>query len=183
MKIRAVISAALLAATFLTGCGEDEPEPESPPVSNEAVEAQEQNAVELSGIRYRVVMFRQLNPRIAPDQSLYDGPLPEGDSGIYAAFLQACNVSEEPRRPAERIDLEDAFGESYPRVKAASDSDSAYDGARLRPDECVPSEGSVADRALPGAAVLFRVPFDRLGNRPFVLEVRDGGVRRIEVDV
>ncbi len=92
-------------------------------------------------------------------------------------------MSEGPRRPAECIHLEDAFGDSYPRLEAASASAYAYDAASLRPGECLPSEGSVADRALPGAAVLFRIPFDRLGNRPFVLELRDGGVRRIELDV
>ena len=180
MTIRALCTAMLLAAAVLTGCGEEEPADSS---SAEAVEAQEQNTVELDGVRYRVVIFRQLNPRIAPDKALYEGAPPDGDSGIFAAFVQACNVSQETQRPAERVRLEDAFGEEYRRLEAASTSAYDFDAARLRPGECVPAEDTVANRALPGAAILFEVPFDKLGNRPFVLELRDRGVRRIELDV
>ena len=183
MTFRALSTAAVLAAALLTGCGEQEPAAETAAASDGAVEAHEQNAVELDGIRYRVVIFRQLNPRIAPDKALHDGPRPEGDSGIFAAFIEACNVSDETRRPAGRVRLEDAFGQSYPRLKAASATSYDYDAASLRPGECLPSADSAAERAFPGAAVLFRIPFDRLGNRPFVLELRDRGVRRIELDV
>ena len=181
MTIRCLCTAALLAAA-LAGCGEEEPA-ETASGSEDAVEATEQNTVELDGVRYRVVIFRQLNPRIAPDEALYEGAARGGDSGIFAAFIQACNVSEETQRPAERIRLEDAFGESFRRLELASTSAYDFDAARLRPDECVPAEDTVTNRALPGAAVLFEVPFDKLGNRPFVLELRDHGVRRIEVDV
>ena len=185
MSFRAFSTAALLTAVLLTGCGEEEAEPAAATAApkSEAVEAHEQNAVELDGIRYRVMIFRQLNPRIAPDKALYDGSRPEGDRGIYAAFLEACNVSEEAERPAERIRLEDAFGESYPRLKTASATTYDYEPVRLRPGECLPSDDSAADRAFPGAAALFAIPFDRLGNRPFVLELHDGAVRRIELDL
>lgn len=183
MTIRAIATAALLATTLLVGCGGEDRAAETTAVGTEAVEASEQNTVELDGIRYRVMIFRQLNPRIAPDRALYDGPGPTGDSGVFAAFIEACNVSGEVRRPAARVSLEDAFGDAYPRLEAASASGYDYDAVRLRPDECLPPEDSAADRAFPGAALLFRIPFDRLGNRPFVLELRDGGVRRIELDV
>ena len=197
MTLRALCTATVLTAALLTGCGEEEtaetePASTAEPESTEAesagdgaVEAQEQNTVELGGIRYRVVIFRQLNPRIAPDDALYEGPMPRGDRGVYAAFLQACNVSDETRRPAREIRLEDAFGEAYPQLEAASESLFDYQPARLRPDECVPSQDTAADRTFPGAAVLFAIPFDDLGNRPFVLELRDSdaGVRRIQLDL
>lgn len=183
MTIRAMCTATAVAAALLSGCGAGEEEEAQPP--DNAVQAQEQNTVELGGIRYRVTIFRQLNPRIAPDQALYDGPLPRGNRGVYAAFLHACNVSDETRRPAQEVRLEDAFGKSYPQLEAASTSSFAYQPSRLRPDECVPSRDTAADRAFPGAAVLFAVPFDDLGNRPFVLELRDSdaGMRRIQLDL
>ena len=197
MTLRALCTATLLTAAVLTGCGEEDtaesepattgtPEPAGREAAgDDAVEAQEQNTVELNGIRYRVMIFRQLNTRIAPDDALYDGPEPSGNRGIYAAFLRACNVSDETRRPAREIRLEDAFGEAYPQLEAASESSFAYEPSRLRPDECVPSQDTAADRAFPGAAVLFAIPFDDLGNRPFVLELRDSdaGARRVEVDL
>ena len=130
-----------------------------------------------------MVIFRQLNTRIAPDKALYEGAQPDGDSGIFAAFVQACNGSEETQRPADRIRLEDAFGEDYQRVDAASTSAYDFHAERLRPGECTPAEDTAANRAFPGSAILFEVPFDKLGNRPFVLELRDRGVRRIELDV
>ena len=179
--MRKVCTAILLAAA-LAGCGEEEAA-ETVDSSPSAIEAHEQNAVELDGVRYRVMIFRQLNPRIAPDQVLYDGTPPEGDSGIFAAFLEACNVSGRTQRTAPVIRLEDAFGERHERLDAGSRPAYGYKATRLSPGECMPFDDSAADRAFPGAAVLFRVPFEQLGNRPFVLELRDRGVRRIELDV
>lgn len=182
MTTRTITRATLLASALLLGCGSEDRPVETATAAG-AVEAREQNTVELDGIRYRVKIFRQLNPRIAPDRVLYDGARPGGDSGIFAAFIEACNVSEEVRRPTRRVSLQDAFGDSYPRLEAASPTEYGYDAVRLRPDECLPPNDSVADRAFPGAALLFSIPFDRLGNRPFALELRDNGVRRIELDV
>ena len=185
MSYRALFSATLLTAALLTGCGEGTAGTGAATGTEDAIEAHEQNTVELDGIRYRVMIFRQLNPRIAPDDALYEGPRPEGGTGVYAAFLEACNVSDDMRRSVREIRLEDAFGEAYPQLEAASESSFAYEASRLRPGQCVPAEDTAADQAFPGAAVLFGIPFDRLGNRPFVLELRDadGGMRRIELDV
>ena len=187
MTIRALCAAAL-AAAVLSGCGAEEPAG-GDSAEGEAVEAQEQNTVELAGVRYRVKIFRQLNPRIAPDRALYEGPAGTGERAIFAAFLEACNVSDETQQPTTRIRLEDAFGESYARLQARSRSGFDYEPRRLGPGDCLPPADSAADRAFPGAAVLFGIPFDRLGNRPFVLELRDreaatgSVVRRIELDV
>jgi hypothetical protein len=53
----------------------------------EAVEAREQNEVRLGGVECRVPTFRQLNPRIEPDDTFYDEPPPGEGSGVYAAFI------------------------------------------------------------------------------------------------
>ena len=179
---RAVRTAALLLVALslpLTACGEGR--------EDNAVEATERNAFELGGLRYRVAMFRQLNPRIPPDRALYDGPL-EPRVGLFAAFLTACNESGEPRRPTAAVQLEDAFGEVYPRAAGRTGSPLLYSPDVLPPDGCVPAQDGTADRSLPGAAVLFKVPFEALSNRPFVLEFRgsegdEAAVQRVQVDL
>lgn len=177
-----LLTAALLLVALslpLAACGEER--------EDNAVEAMERNVFELGGLRYRVAMFRQLNPRIAPDRALYDRPL-EGGVGLFAAFLIACNQSGEPRRPTAAVQLEDAFGEVYPPVAILADNPLLYSTEPIRPDRCLPVEDATADRTLPGAALLFKVPFDALSNRPFVLEFRgsasgDAAVQRVQVDL
>ncbi len=182
MRLLAPVCLLVALSLPLAACGE---EPEAR--QNNAVEAMERNAFELGGLRYRVAMFRQLNPRIPPDQALYDGPL-EPRVGLFAAFVTACNETGEPRRPTAAVQLQDAFGEVYPRMARLAENPLLYSPEALKPDRCLPAEDGTADRSLPGAAVLFKVPFDALSNRPFVLEFRgsegdEAAVRRVQVDL
>ncbi len=148
IAIRSLIAALLVAAAgALAACGEEESAGDAPLEDEDAVEAREHNTVELNGIRYRVVMFRQINPRLPSDGALYEGPLPEDGVGVYAAFLRACNTSDERKTPTSDVKLEDAFGESYRRLQAVSDEAFAYEPEPLRPDMCLPPD----DRG-PGSA-------------------------------
>lgn len=190
IDMRPIAAAFLVAAAALvSGCGEEETTGDRPGDREEAVEAREDNTVELNGIRYRIAMFRQINPRLASDKALYEGPPPEGDVGVFAAFVRACNTSDVRRTPTKDVTLEDAFGESYRRLQAVSDEAFDYDPRPLRPDLCLPSSEGAAERAFPGAVLLFEVPLDELGNRPFVLQLQDrnenGDVeaRRVELDL
>jgi hypothetical protein len=191
IPMRRLVAALLVAtATSLGACGgEEDPPAGENLIDAETADAVEQNTVELGGIRYRVVMFRQINPRLPADTALYEGPLPQEGAGVFAAFLRACNPSDEPRTPTTLIDLEDAFGRDYPRLEEAETAAFAYDPEPLAPDDCIPPDDGAADRAFPGAVILFRVPFENLGRRPFVLELRDpdaqgaDALRRIELDL
>lgn len=189
ISIRSLTALLVIVAAAVAACAEEETAGEKPLDYEDAIEAREHNTVDLNGIRYRVVMFRQINPRLASDGALYEGPLPEEGVGVYAAFLRACNDSDERRTPTSEVKLEDAFGESYPRLRAVSDEAFDYEPEPLRPDNCLPPDDGAADRAFPGAAILFAIPFDDLGNRPFILELQDRGeagrleTRRIEVDL
>jgi len=177
MKAFTAILLASVCGLGLVGCG-GQPE-------TTAVAATERNSFSLDGLRYRVAMFRQLNPRLAPDRALYEGLPVEGNAGVFAAFLVVCNEGDAPRTPTGRLRLEDAFGEAYPRVPVPPDEALGYRPEPIAPGRCFPSEDSTADQALPGAAAVFEVPFDALTNRPFVLEVSDaqGGSRRVELDL
>jgi hypothetical protein len=175
---RAIILLAIGSA--LTACGgERDFEP--------AIEAQEGNQVRLGSVSYRVVIFRELNPRVAPDRSLVESYEPAEDHGLYAAFLEACNRGDEPVMPTSEFRLEDAFGTAYQPVQDGLDTDLTYTTRRLGPGDCVPARTSVADRTFGGSALVFDVPFDITQERPLILEIRetaDGGdVARIELDL
>jgi hypothetical protein len=164
----------------LTACGgEGNPDP--------AIEAQEGNQVRLGTVSYRVVTFRELNPRTAPDRSLVESyETPEGH-GLYAAFIEACNRGDEPVTPTAEFSLEDAFGTAYQPVRSGLEPDLAYSPRRLGSGECLPSAASVADRTFGAAPLVFDVPYDITQERPLILEIRehpDGGdVARIQLDL
>ena len=189
IAMRPIAVAFLVAAAAVVGaCGEEETAENRPADEEQAIEAREDNDVELNGIQYRIAMFRQINPRQGRDQALYEGELPAGDVGIFAAFLRACNTSDARTTPTNDVTLEDAFGDGYPRLREVSDEAFDYDPRPLRPDSCLPSSDGGAE-TFPGAVLLFEVPVDRLRNRPFVLQLQDrndGGeveTRRVELDL
>jgi len=181
VRALAVVLLVLALGLVVAGCGEE--------AESDLVEAREGNTIELGGVRYSVVMFRQLNPRVPPDQALWEGPLPGEDRGLFAAFVRACNATDSEQLPTPDIHLEDAFGQVYRPVGLAPDNPLAYRPRPLDPGRCLPADESVASRALPGSALVFAVPFSQLGERPFVLELRgtvDGGptpIRRVQLDL
>ena len=171
------VAAALLCATPAAGCIGDEGAG-----ADNAVEAQERNEVRLGGVAYRVSMFRQLNPRIEPDDAYYDGPMPDKGAGVYAAFVRACNPEPPVESPSTRIFLEDAFGEQFHPVEQP-DNKFAYDPRPLKPGECLPSESAASQAE--GAVLAFVVPFADTAERPMILVIRGSGhaERRIELDL
>ena len=181
VAIGCAVAFAFVAA--LAGCGSS-----GAPADN-AVEATEQNSVRLGGVEYRVVRFRELNPRIPPDRSILDGPPPSDGKGYYAAFVTACNASSRTRTPTSRIHLEDAFGQRFSPLAAASDSVFAYRPRPLEPERCLLAEDSAASRTVDGAAIVFEVPYDAAQERPLILEISrrpDGAGRaaaRIQLDL
>ena len=166
---------ALVAA--VAGCADD-----GGAEGGEAVEAREQNEVLLDGVAYRVPTFRQLNPRIEPDDTFYDGPPPGEGSGVYAAFIQACNPQPPVETPSSRIFLEDAFGERFDPVEQP-DNELAYHPRPLQAGACLPSESAAT--TADGAVLAFIVPFESTAERPMILVIRGKGAaeRRIRLDL
>lgn len=168
---------AALVAVAVAGCGGEERE-------DNAVEATEANTVELDGVRYRVPLFRELNPHITADDAVYDGPPPADDHGLYAAFLQACNPNGPAAVPTEQVVLEDAYGQRFEPLPDRTDDDFGYRAAPLDAGECLPAEGSAADRTFDGVVAIFEVPFDAVAERPLILElVAEDERRRIQLDL
>jgi len=106
--------------------------------------------------------------------------------GVYAAFLRACNVSDDTRHPTERVHLEDAFGQVCAPIDLGKGNRFAYEPRPLQPDACIPAPDTAAARTFDGATLAFAVPFDQLGERAFILELRapgGDGPARIELDL
>ena len=167
MRFLTTLLAALAAASLLAGCGEEEP-------ADNAVEAREGNTVELGAVRYRVVLFRELNVNVPPGDALWKGEPPAPGNGLYSVVLQACGTGGEPAPTSTEIELEDAFGQRFAPRPADTDDDFEYGATRLEPRECLPPPDSAAERTFDGAVLVFEVPFRSI-DRPMVLEIADPG--------
>ena len=170
-----------LAAAVGPGCGEEERrEPGEP-----RTEAQTLTA---GGLRYRTIIFRQLNPLDETDARLVDLS-PAGEGRLwFGAFITVCNVGDEARRAPEGFAVVDAFGQAYPAVDVRQPSAFLYEPAVLDPDECLPLPDTSADRAGEGALLVFRLPVAALSDRPLFLRLppEAGGAGpplRIQLDV
>ena len=144
-------------------------------------------SVQVGGVRYDVTIARQLNPRIEPDEELVEGYTPgDDDALLFGVFLKACNTKEQPVRPTDRLALLAAFGTRVQPVELPDGNPFAYAPRRLEPGDCLPAEGSVADRVIDGRMLLFEVTNDLLDQRPLGLEIvaPDGSERAVvQLDV
>ena len=159
--------ALVLSACLAVACGGQEVE------RNAAVDARAGNEAVVGGVAYRVVLFRQLNPRAA-DDVLVESVETDAQHGLFAAFLYACNRTDEPLEPTSEIVLEDAFGDTYEPLSQGLERSLAYTPKRLEPDECIPGNGS-GDGVFDGAALVFELPYDITQERPLILEIRQAG--------
>ena len=161
------------AAALLAGCGGEDDE--------RADVLRERNRARVDGLDYRVPLFRQLNPRIAPDAAYYDGPGATAGQGVYAAFVRVCNPGGDGTARTARVYLEDAFGERFMPVPQPG-NELAYAPRRLAPGACLPGRDAVAEAD--GAVVAFRLPFDDVAERPLRLVIdAPGETAKLELDV
>jgi hypothetical protein len=130
-----------------------------------------ESPVVIDGVRYRPIIARQLNPRVAPDAELVGGRRPDGNQLFFGVVVEACNVTDERVRTTGRMTLVSAFGAEERPVELASDNPFAYRRFTIDRDDCVPGPDSPAERTLGGRLLLFEVPRDRLAERPVGLRI------------
>jgi len=183
--MRLSVMVLILFAFGLASCGNDDVDPgggTDPPLRS-----QEANEATLGGVRYRVTLFRQLNVRARSDRAYYRGSAPATGSGIYAAFVRACNVTDREQATAPTMRLLDAFGETFARQPPADGNRFAYRPTTLAPGKCLPRPGGVADRSADGVVVVFEVPFKDTRERPMLLEIppraEDEATRPVRVEL
>lgn len=136
----------------------------------------------LDGIAYRVVLARQLNPAIEPDEALVGGVDVPAGRALFGVFLQACAV-DGPGVPDADIRLVTALGGDY-RPEADRGGPLRFEPRELKEDACVPAVGSVAERTFDGAPLVFSVPLQAFEDRPLSLALTDGGEKvRLALDL
>ena len=170
-------AAAAVLVPLLSACG-DEPGVDEP--------AREGLAIDIDGINYNVFITRELNLAIPPDKAYYNGPAAKPGNALYGVFIQACNISEnEDRVSTADFVVEDNQGTEFEPLELEEDNAFAYRSTKLRGNECVPEEGSVAQLGpTAGSMLLFDFPLENTENRPLELVVKSGGeTKRFELDI
>jgi hypothetical protein len=146
----------------------------------------------VGGIDYNVFITRELNPRIVPDKAYYRGPEPRKDELLYGIFLQACNRTGKVLPTAARFTVTDNQGNTFEPIPLPRDNAFAYNPTILKPDQCVPEVGSVAQLGpTAGSMLLFKFPLPNTENRPLDLEIESPfdvltsrrETRRVELDL
>ena len=176
--LRASLVVAVVASALLAGCGDEEP-------ADNAVEAQEQNTVALGPVRYRVLLFRELNVNIAPDDALWNGKPPAAGNGLYVVIFETCATGDEPAPTSEEIELEDAFGQRFQPRPADTEDKFEYAATQLEPGECLPAPDTADEQTFDGNVLVYELPFDSI-DRPMILEITNpagGSPARIQLDL
>ena len=155
--------------------------------SDKVIEAKEGSDVRLGQLAYRVVMFRELDPAVAAHRALAHSVVPAPRHGLYAVFIRACNRGDEPVAPSAAFRIENASGAHYAPLRDGLNRSLRFRPERLEASSCLPREGTLAERAFDGGALIFELPTDITRDRPLVLEIRplarSGELARIELDV
>jgi hypothetical protein len=169
---------ALAAAAGLAACNDEKQGVDEP--------AREGLALDLGGVDYNVFITRQLNPEIPPDDAYYSGPLaPEGET-LYGIFIQACNHTDGVRGTTGVFRVKDSQSNEFEPEELPADNAFAYRPRLLKPDECIPEAGSVAQLGpSAGSMLLFKLPLATTENRPLELEIEDPAAGRLtyELDI
>lgn len=173
----------LLVGALAVGCGTD--------TAKLGVEeaAREGLRIPVAGLDYNVFITRQLNLRIPPDNAYYKGPEQRPGEALYGVFMQVCNRGDRPARATDDFEIVDNQGNTFKPTPLPRDNPFAYHPGTLRPNECIPEEGSIAQLGpTAGAMLLFRLPLANTENRPLELIIRPpagagGAERRVKLDI
>jgi hypothetical protein len=166
---RALIAAACVLALacggVLSGCGNDKKQGVDEP-------AREGLSLNMAGVDYNVYITRQLNPEVPPDGAYWSGPEPGKGETLYGVFLSACNRTDELQDTAAFFKVTDNQHNEFKPETLPRDNPFAYRPVTLKPDECIPEAGSVAQLGPAAASVLvFKLPVENTENRPLELEI------------
>jgi hypothetical protein len=168
--IAAACVLALACGGLLSGCGNDEKQGVDEP-ANEGL------SLNMAGVDYNVYITRQLNPDVPPDMAYWPGPPPGKGETLYGVFLTACNRTDELQDTAAFFKVTDNQHNEFEPETLPRDNPFAYRPVTLKPDECIPEAGSVAQLGPSAASLLvFKLPVAITENRPLELEIEGAGV-------
>jgi hypothetical protein len=161
-----ICALAIACLVAFSGCGES---------SNKAGETvREGLSTPLAGLRYTVFLTRQLNLKNEEDHG-YLPTYKEADPGrgLYAVFLEACDLGDTPAPVATEFYIEDTQGEKFePETLPKTNPFAFQPGIQVQPENCQPVRGSLAQQGpTSGALLLFNLPLAATENRPLELHI------------
>ncbi|HEU4974618.1 MAG TPA: hypothetical protein VFT50_05970 [Baekduia sp.] len=182
-RLLATTALALVAATSLAACGEEE-------TSNGKTEGV---YVTTGDLKYQVQISRQLNPHDFEDHDYLVGRTGANanlkpNEDWFGVFLRVRNTSDAPHQSASRFYIEDTTGQRFdPVTLNQSVNVVAYKPLVVGPGDQLPVPGSLArENPTQGGLVLFKVPVSSFANRPLVLHIEpaEGGQEAtVDLDV
>lgn len=147
--------------------------------------------VDVAELDYQVQISRQLNPSVVPDRGYLTAlsdtvqPLTEDEVWFFVS-LRVQNQTDAPARSADEFEIEDTTGQKFlPLEVDAEDSPLHYEAREIAPGEVYPSADSLAgDSPTQGGALLFKIPYSSLGNRPLEFKIsHDGEEAIVDLDI
>jgi len=183
MHVRRFVLPLLAATVALAGCGNKE--------AVVRLAETEGIYVDVGALDYQVQLSRQLNTSVPPDRDYlaglpdYVAPLDEEETW-FAVFLRVQNQTDKPHKMAEEFEIEDTTGRIYKPIPVGQkDNPLAYEAFELPPGGIFPSTDSAGSVSpTQGGFLLFKIPFQSLGNRPLDFRIAgDGEEAIVDLDV
>jgi hypothetical protein len=133
--------------------------------------------VSVGPLKYQVQISRLLNPHDTEDRPYLEGVAP--DEGRlrpgeiwFGVFIRALNETHRGHPSARQFEIEDTQGHVFEPVPVTNAF--AYRPAVVPPEGSLPQLSSIADEGpIEGSLVLFKIPYQALGNRPLELRIAD----------
>ena len=147
--------------------------------------------VDVGELDYQVQISRQLNPSVEPDRGYLAG-MPEYVSPLtkdevwFLVSMRVQNQTDEPHESADDFEIEDTTGKVFKPIEIKpEDNPLAYASRELQPGQTWPNADSLAgDSPTQGGALLFKIPYSSLANRPLELKISAEGEEAIvDIDV
>ena len=185
MNVRRLSLALIIPALALPGCAGGEKHAVVQLAETEGI------YVDVGELDYQVQISRQLNPAVAPDSGYlaglpdYVSPLTK-DEVWFLVSMRVQNQTDAPHESAEDFEIEETTGKVFKPIEIKQeDNPLAYESREMQPGETYPDADSFAgDSPTQGGALLFKIPYSSLGNRPLELKISAEGQEAIvDIDV
>ena len=164
-----LVCALVVAGAALAACGDKE--------DIRTLGETEGVYIDIGGLKYQVQISRYLNPADVEDEAYLVGvpedERPDDNETWFGVFLRVQNTGDEPLPAAREFTIEDTEGNEYEPVELDNTVNVfAYEPRDVPPKGLIPHPDSAAGNGpIQGAALLFRLTYDTLQNRPLEFHI------------
>ena len=177
------ISAALLCAFLVAGCGNKEE-------GGVTVADTEGIYLDVDELKYQVQISRYMNPNDVEDKAYLSGlpastSEPTGEETWFGVFIRVQNTTDETIAPANDFEIVDTQEKVYRPIPLDTNINPfAYKPDPIAPKGLIPEADSVASEGtIQGSLLLFKVKTESLQNRPLEFRFKRGSGTEGVVDL